>query len=139
MKLFFSSLFAMILLAAPLAINAHADNDDPLFVNMTTSDPHRAKMALVFTKAQQSLKHPVTVFLNDKGVLVGAKSKAAEFEEHQKTLTEIINAGGVVIACPMCMEHYGVKADDLIKGIQTGKPELTGGQLFKDDTKTLTW
>ena len=39
----------------------------------------------------------------------------------------------------MCMEHYSVKADDLIKGIQIGEPELTGGQLFKEDTNTLTW
>ncbi len=139
MKLLLSYALALMMLVAPLAIQAHADNDDPLFVNMTTSDPHRAKMAIVFAKSQQGLNHPVTVFLNDKGVLVGAKSKAAEFQEHQKALSEIIDAGGVVIACPMCMEHYGVKADDLIKGIQLGKPELTGGQLFKDDTKTLTW
>lgn len=139
MKLFLSCALALMMLVAPLAIQAHADNDAPLFVNMTTSDPHRAKMAIVFSKSQQGLNHPVTVFLNDKGVLVGAKSKAAEFQEHQKVLGEIIDAGGVVIACPMCMEHYGVKADDLITGIQLGKPELTGGQLFKDDTKTLTW
>lgn len=139
MKKLFLSLLALMLLAAPLAPAALADNDDPLFVNMTTSDPHRAKMAIAFTKNQQALKHPVTVFLNDKGVLVGAKSKAGEFKEHQDALAAIIKAGGVVIVCPMCMEHYGVKADDLIDGVQIGKPELTGGQLFKDDTKTLTW
>jgi sulfur relay (sulfurtransferase) complex TusBCD TusD component (DsrE family) len=139
MKKLLLSLLALMLLAAPLAPAALADNDDPLFVNMTTSDPHRAKMAIAFTRKQQELKHPVTVFLNDKGVLVGAKSKAAEFKEHQDALAAIIKAGGVVIVCPMCMEHYGIKADDLIEGAQIGKPELTGGQLFKDDTKTLTW
>lgn len=139
MRRFLMPLLALLLLAAPLAPAALADNDDPLFVNMTTADPHRAKMAIVFTKKQQELKHPVTVFLNDKGVLVGAKSKAAEFKEHQDALVAIMKAGGVVIACPMCMEHYGVKAEDLVDGIQLGKPELTGGQLFKGDTKTLTW
>ncbi len=139
MKRFLLSLLALILLAAPLATSARADNDDPLFVNMTTSEPHRAKMAIVFAKKQQDLKHPITVFLNDKGVFVGAKSKAAEFKEHQEALAAIMKAGGVVIACPMCMEHYGVKVDDLIEGVQIGKPELTGDQLFKDDTKTLTW
>jgi predicted peroxiredoxin len=139
MKRFLLSFLALMLLAAPLATNVRADNDDPLFVNMTTSDPHRAKMAIVFAKKQQDLNHPVTVFLNDKGVFAGAKSKAVEFKEHQEALAAIMKAGGVVIACPMCMEHYGVKVDDLIEGIQIGKPELTGGQLFKDDTKTLTW
>jgi hypothetical protein len=39
----------------------------------------------------------------------------------------------------MKLEHYGAKEPDLLHGIQVGKPELTGGALFKDDTKTLTW
>lgn len=139
MTRFLASLLAVMLLATPLAPAALADNDDPLFVNMTTSEPHRAMMAIRFAKGQQALKHPVTIFLNDKGVFVGAKSKAAEYKDHQEGLAAIMKAGGVVIVCPFCMEHYGVKADDLIDGAQVGKPELTGGQLFKDDTKTLTW
>lgn len=28
---------------------------------------------------------------------------------------------------------------DLLPGIKIGQPDLTGGQLFKDNTKTLTW
>lgn len=137
MRILFS-LLALLLLVAPLATNARADGQ-PLFVNMTTSEPHRAKMAIAFAKKQQELQHPVTVFLNDKGVLIAAKSKASEFKEHQEALTAILKAGGVVIVCPMCMAHYGVKADDLIEGTQIGKPELTGGQLFKDGTRTLSW
>lgn len=132
-------ILALVLMAASLAPPALADNDDPLFINMTTADAHRAKMAIVFARKQQELKHPITIFLNDKGVLVGAKSKAAEFKEHQDGLAAIMKAGGVVIACPMCMDHYGVAKDDLMDGIQPGNPKLTGDRLFEDDTKTLTW
>jgi len=39
----------------------------------------------------------------------------------------------------MCMKHYGVKEADLLPGIKVGNPEVTGGALFKDNTKTLTW
>jgi len=116
-----------------------ADGPDPLFVNMTSDDAHRAKMAIGFSKAQQGRGHPVTVFLNDKGVLVGSKENAAKYADQQKTLSEIMSNGGAVIMCPMCMQHYGVKQADLLPGIQIGNPELTGNALFKDDTKTLTW
>ena len=83
--------------------------------------------------------HPLTIFLNDKGVYVGSKANASKFGEQQHVLTELMSKGAIVIACPMCMKHYGVKETDLLPGIQVGKPELTGGALFKDDTKTLSW
>jgi sulfur relay (sulfurtransferase) complex TusBCD TusD component (DsrE family) len=134
---------AILLAVFALVVGAVAPalaNDDPLFVNMTTDEPHRAKMAIVFSRKQQERKHPVTIFLNDKGVLVGSKSKSQEFKEHQETLAAIMKDGGNVVACPMCMEHYGVKKEDLLDGIQVGSPELTGRLLFEDDdTKTLTW
>ena len=50
-----------------------------------------------------------------------------------------MKAGAMVIACPMCMKHYGVQEADLLPGIKVGQPDLTGDQLFKDNTKTLTW
>lgn len=136
-------ILGLILVAAALVLGAHtpafAGDTDPLFVNMTTNDSHRAKMAIMFSKAQQGRGHPVTVFLNDKGVVVGAKANAQKFAEQQKTLSEIISKGGVVIICPMCMQRYGVKEADLLQGIQIGNPDLTGSALFKDNTKTLTW
>lgn len=132
---------AMLLAAvfANLPAPAMAGDNDPLFVNMTSDDAHRAKMAIGFAKKQQERKHPVTIFLNDKGVFVGVKSKNAAYTEHQTMLATIIKDGGNVIVCPMCMEHYRVKKEDLIEGAQIGNPELTGSLLFKDNGKTLTW
>ena len=106
---------------------------------MTTDEAHRASMAISFGKAQMERGHPLTVFLNDKGVFVGAKAHAAKYGEHQKVLGELMGKGATVIACPMCMKHYGIETADLLPGIQVGKPELTGGALFKDDTKTMSW
>jgi hypothetical protein len=39
----------------------------------------------------------------------------------------------------MCMKHYGVKESDLLQGLKVGSPELTGGAVFKDNSKSLTW
>jgi sulfur relay (sulfurtransferase) complex TusBCD TusD component (DsrE family) len=116
-----------------------AGDKDPLFVNMTTDEPHRATMAIGFGQKQLELGHPLTIFLNDKGVFVGSKANAAKFADQQKALGELIGKGATVLACPHCMKHYGVKEEDLLSGIKVGNPELTGGALFKDNTKTLTW
>ena len=42
----------------------------------------------------------------------------------------------MVIACPMCMKHYGVAEADLLPGIQVGKPELDRCCLVQDGTQT---
>jgi sulfur relay (sulfurtransferase) complex TusBCD TusD component (DsrE family) len=121
------------------AIPAIAGSTDPLFVNATTDQPHRAKMALVFSKGQLERKHPVSIFLNDRGVLIASRANAENFKEQQELLKTLMAGGATVIACPMCMEHYGVKESDLLPGIKVGNPEVVGGALFQDNTKTMTW
>jgi sulfur relay (sulfurtransferase) complex TusBCD TusD component (DsrE family) len=96
-------------------------------------------MALNFGSGQMKRGHPLTVFLNDKAVLLGAKANSATFAEQQKQISELMGKGAVVIACPFCMKHYGVADADLLPGVQVGNPDLTGGALFKDGTRTLTW
>lgn len=118
---------------------AHAGANDPLFINMTSDDGHRATMAIGFGAKQHALGHALTLFLNDKGVLVGSKANAGKYAEQQKAIADILARGGAVIACPLCMKHYGVKEGDLLPGIKVGNPELTGAALFKDNGKTLTW
>lgn len=124
---------------APAARLAFADDDAPLFVNLTTDEPHRATMALGFAKKQLERGHPVTVFLNDRGVMLAAKANAEKFLGHQRAIAEMKASGARIVICPMCMEHYGLSADGLVDGIETGNPDLTGSLLFEDDTKTLNW
>lgn len=139
MKLLSQLLLAFVVLAGSVSAPVFAGATDPLFVNMTTDDSHRANMAISFGKNQLERGHPLTIFLNDKGVLVGSKANAAKFAEQQKMITEVLGKGGVVLICPMCMKHYGVKETDLLAGVKVGNPELTGSALFKDNGKTLTW
>ena len=54
-------------------------------------------------------------------------------------LAEVMGKGGAVLVCPMCMKHYGVKESDLLPGLKVGNPDLTGGTLFKNNTRTLSW
>ncbi len=139
MKFFKNLVLAFSLLAGVVAAPAFAGDTDPLFVNLTTEDAHRANMAITFGGNQHERGHPLTIFLNDKGVLIGSKAHADKFASHQKALGELMKKGAVVLICPMCMKHYGVKESDLLPGLKVGAPELTGGALFKDNTKTLTW
>jgi sulfur relay (sulfurtransferase) complex TusBCD TusD component (DsrE family) len=132
--------FLAFFVAAIIGASASfAGETDPLFVNTTTDDAHRARMALVFSKSQLERKHPVTVFLNDKAVLIAAKSNSDKFKEHQDLLLGLMNSGANVLICAMCMKHYGVNEADILPGIKIGNPELTGDLLFQDNTKTLTW
>lgn len=139
MKFISHLLLALALCIGAIATPAFAGDADPLFVNLTSDDPHRANMAIAFSGNQHERGHPLTIFLNDKGVLIGSKANSAKFADHQKALAELMSKGAAVIVCPMCMKHYGVKESDLLPGLKVGKPELTGGALFKDNTKTLTW
>ncbi|HRD66245.1 MAG TPA: DsrE family protein [Candidatus Competibacter sp.] len=139
MQFFLRVMLAFALVVGGAVNPTFAGNDDPLFVNLTTDDAHRANMGISFGKSQLERGHPLTIFLNDKGVLIGSKENATKFADHQKMLGELASKGAVVLVCPMCMKHYGVKEADLLPGLKVGNPELTGGALFKDNTKTLTW
>ena len=139
MKLLATLLLALALAAGAVAPPATAGPTDPLFVNLTTDDPHRANMGISFGKNQLERGHPLTIFLNDKGVLVGSTANAGKYGEHQKALADVVAKGGTVLMCPMCMKHYGVREADMLPGIKVGNPELTGAALFRDNGKTLTW
>jgi sulfur relay (sulfurtransferase) complex TusBCD TusD component (DsrE family) len=136
---FFPVLLASALIVGSLATLAFAGSTDPLFVNLTTDDPHRANMGITLGKNQFERGHPLTIFLNDKGVFIGSKTNTAKFASQQKALSELMSKGATVIICPMCMQHYGVKDADLLPGLKVGNPEVVSDALFKDNTKTLTW
>jgi sulfur relay (sulfurtransferase) complex TusBCD TusD component (DsrE family) len=131
-------LAALSFMFAPIS-GVQAGEADPLFVNVTTDDPHRANMALTFSQNQFERKHPVTIFLNDRAVFLGSRAQGERFKHHQELLESFLKNGATVLICPVCMKHYGVKESDLIEGIKVGNPDATGAALFRDGTKTLTW
>ncbi len=129
----------LALCLAVASVAATAGPTDPLFVNLTTDDSHRANMGITFGANQMERGHPLTIFLNDKGVALGSKANASRYAEHQKAIAGLIAKGATVLICPMCMKHYGVSQADLLPGIKVGNPDLTGEALFRDNGKTLTW
>lgn len=131
-------LAALCCIAFPFA-SVQAGETDPLFVNVTTDESHRASMALIFSKNQFERKHPVTIFLNDRAVFLASRAKSEQFKQHQELLASFVKGGATVLICPLCMKHYGIAEADLIEGIKVGNPDITGAALFRDGTKTLTW
>ena len=135
-----SILLAFAAMIAPAGMqSAAAGEKDPLFVNLVTDDAHGATMALHFAKSMQEQGHPVTVFFNNRGVLVVSKAHTSTYPEQQKEVANLTSGGAVLIACPHCMDYYGVKESGLIGGVVVGSPALLSKQLFLDGTKTLTW
>lgn len=139
MKLLFKLLFAIALNVVNIGMSVVADNNDPLFINLTTDNSHRADMAISFGNNQLKRGHPLTIFLNDKGVFIGSKENSAKFVEQQKMLGELMNKGATLLICRMCMKHYDVKETDLLPGLKMSNPDITGNALFQDNTKTLSW
>jgi DsrE/DsrF-like family len=66
---------------------------------------------------------PRVIFLHQSAVLIASKKNRDKYREHQAELIDLMNKGVTVLICPDCMKEYGVKATDLIDGIQIGKPK----------------
>jgi hypothetical protein len=86
MEITMKKLLTLSCLMLALSSSAFAGDTDPLFINMTSDDNHRANMAITFGTKQHARGHALTIFLNDKGVLVGSKAHAKKFADRQKDL-----------------------------------------------------
>jgi sulfur relay (sulfurtransferase) complex TusBCD TusD component (DsrE family) len=135
-KLFKVLVLIFTLSVSPLASSAA---NDPLFINLSTDEVNRSLMAINFGKHHFSNGHPLTIFLNDKAVILGIKAGSSKHVEQQQALSEVISAGALVIMCPPCLKQAGYSESDLVAGIKLGGPKVTGDALFKDGTKTMSW
>lgn len=122
-----------------LSAAAHAGDTDPLFINLTTDEPHRATMAMTLGLHQHEDGHPLTLLLHDRGVLLGARSHVEKFAAQHKLLAELMNKGAVVLVCAPCMKHHGVAETDLLPGLQLSNRKLIGEALFRGNTRSLGW
>lgn len=137
---FMHTLFlALALLAGLTLAPAHAGATDPLFINLSTDDAHRAAAGLNFGLHQQQSGHPLTIFLNDRGVLLGSKAHSGRYAAQQELLAELMQQGATVLVAPLSMQHHGVSAADLLPGLQISNRKLSGDALFRDHTRALSW
>jgi predicted peroxiredoxin len=116
----------------------------PLFINVTTGDSWRGWMGLHFAHSTMKMGHPVTVFLNLDAVKLAAKSGEQEKRPSMQRIprdiiADFIRDGGTVLMCGPCMQEFGLKLDDLLPGVQMGRPGLTQGFIFAENARTLTW
>jgi sulfur relay (sulfurtransferase) complex TusBCD TusD component (DsrE family) len=100
-------LFSFALALGAASLPALAADKAPLFINITTDEPHRANMTIAFGKNQFEHGYALTIFLNDRGVFVGSKAQAGKFGNHQKALADLVGKGATVLIRPMCMKHDG--------------------------------
>jgi sulfur relay (sulfurtransferase) complex TusBCD TusD component (DsrE family) len=129
----------LIALVATLSLSVFAGTNDPLFINLSSDETQRSTMAITFGKHHLDSGHPLTIFLNDKAVILGVKAGSSKHGEQQQALNEVITSGALVIMCPICLKQAGYTEADLISGVKMGGPKITGDALFKDGTKTMSW
>lgn len=115
-----------------------------LFVNMTTGDSWRGWMGLHFAHNTMKMGNPVTIFLNLDAVklasLKGEQEKRPSMQRVPRDIVaDFIRDGGKVLICGPCLEEFGLKIEDLVPGVELGKPGLTQGFIFAENAKTLTW
>jgi len=131
-------LVRLLLLGMIFAVFSVGGDKDPLFVNLTTDQGHRSLMAVQFSSKMMAKGHPLTIYLNDKGVLLASK-KFARYSDVQSKLNDAIKNGAKVYICPVCMQEYGVEGEDLLSGLIIGNADLLNQALFADNTKTMSW
>ena len=121
-----------------------APQKNPLFLNMTSGDSWRGWMGLHFAHATLKQGHPVAIFLNLDAVKLAAKSGEQEKKPSmqrvpREVLADFIKDGGIVLMGGPCMSEFGLKLDDLVPGVQMGRPGYTQGFIFAENARTLTW
>ena len=115
-----------------------------LFVNMTTGDSWRGWMGLHFAHNTMKMGHQVTIFLNLDAVtlasLKGEQEKRSSMQRVPRDIVaDFIKDGGKVLICGPCLSEFGLKMEDLVPGVELGKPGYTQGFIFAENAKTLTW
>ena len=135
---FLRILVVLVIVLAGLVHVASAGSSDPLFVNLSTNDHHRANMAIALSKEMLKHGHPVTIYLNSQAVQMVNKNNA-EYAMQQKKLGEFISKGGTVLVCPVCQKFLSINQADLIPGVQLSNAIKVDQALFKPNTKALSW
>lgn len=134
-----SVLLVVALIVAGLSNPLFAADKDPLFIGLSKDSENRVSHVLHFAGLQLKRGHPVTLWLNEGGVFLASQKHADKHGEQQKALTQLMDDGATVIVCRYCMQQLGVDQADLLPGMQIGNPDLVGGALFREGTRTLTW
>ena len=121
------------------------DLKNGLFVNLTSDEIDRAAMAINFaTNVRHETGKPATIFLNNEGVRLVDKNIPQNKHVSGKTIHEMldsfIDAGGVVLVCPMCMKNVGgLDSSELLDSIIIGTPDYTWTAMFAENVTIINY
>jgi predicted peroxiredoxin len=121
-----------------------APENHPLLVHMTSADTWRGAMGLEFAQAMLKIGHPVAVFLNLDAVKLALRTGEQEKKRSMQQLprdlvADLVRGGAVVLICQPCLEEFGLRLDDVVPGVQLGRPGYLENFVFADNVRTLTW
>jgi len=131
-------LLAALSIMVIFSLTLFADAKSPLFANITSDVEHRTLMAVQFSLKMHEKGHPLTIYLNDKGVKLASKENK-QYAHFQSKLAEAIKKGARVYICPMCMKEYKIEGSTLVDGLKIGNANLLEKALFADDTRVISW
>ncbi len=135
---FLRILVVLAIVLAGLVHVASAGSADPLFVNLSTNDHHKANMAIALSTEMLKHGHPVTIYINSEALQI-VNTKNSEYVMQQKKLGEFVSKGGIVLVCPVCEKFLNVNQADLVPGVQLSNAIKVDQALFRSNTRTLSW
>ncbi len=123
-------------------VEAKEDKSLGLYVNLSSTDTVKIGHAFAQSIKMQKRGHPVTVFLNGGALLVAVKGvPQTSFMDKplQKWMLELMNGGGKVIVCQVCMKVHKITDADLVDGTVIGNPETISEYLFDPKYRVISW
>src|SRR4029077_3219894 len=104
----------------------------------------RGAMGLEFAQAMMKIGHPVAVFLNLDAVKLalrtGEEEKKSSMQQIPRVLVaDLIRGGAVVLLCQPCLEEFGLRLDDIVPGVQLGRPGYLENFVSAANVRTWTW
>jgi sulfur relay (sulfurtransferase) complex TusBCD TusD component (DsrE family) len=133
-------------LLQPALAQEEKENDaKSLFINLTSDQVNRARMAITLAhRVLVEKKIPVTIWLNVEGVrLLDGRLLQPRYGDGKSNL-EVLEAfmrdGGTVMVCPMCMKNVGgLEVKDLPKGVILSEMEVFWEKAFAEDVTVLSY
>lgn len=144
LKRLVTTLFLGLALIASGNALAASDAGKTFFYNITTDEVWPAGMATTQAYKAAEAGHDVVIYLNVRGVYLAATNRkqdtlGATGRTAQENIEMAMENGARVLVCPMCMGQGGLTEDDLIDGVELGKPDILFGLLSQDDLVTLSY
>jgi len=111
---------------------------------MTTTNSWRGRMGPHFAHVTLKQGYPVAIFVYLDALKLPAKSGEQENKSSvrrvpRRVLADFMRDGDIVQVCGPCMAKFGLNLDDLVPGMQLGKPGCTQGFIFAENARMLTW